>query len=72
MNLSNEFQSLQDEAEYWELVQALLAEQDALEKQIIHLRLNRLHMQLHYARKGHMQTEIPYPEPVSDIVRDFS
>jgi hypothetical protein len=74
MNVSNELQTLHDEVEYWELIQALLTEQEALVKQIVRLRMqiNRLHVRLGYAHEGHMGSEVPYPEPASDIVRDFN
>ncbi len=73
-DLQEELQEDHDEMAYRELVSALLEEQDGLVDQIISLRMhiNRLYMQLHYARHGHMQTPIPYPDPASDIVRDFS
>lgn len=69
-----DLQDIHEEIAYWELVRELLDEQNALERQITSLRqqVNRLHMQLHYAREGHMRTDVPYPEPASDIVRDFS
>lgn len=74
MNIANELQEIQDEVAYWELVRALLEEQDAMEQKIISLRLhiNRLYARLHYAHNGRMPTDLPYPEPASDIVRDFS
>jgi hypothetical protein len=74
MNISSELKILQDEAEYRELVQALLEEQTALVNQIVRLRLhiNRLYIRVGYAQDGQMESEVPYPEPESDIVRDFS
>lgn len=74
MNVSSDLQTLQDEVEYWELVRALLEEQEALVKQIVHLRMhiNRLHTRLGYAKDGVLDFEVPYPEPESDIVRDFN
>ena len=61
MKVSGELQTLQNEVEYNELVRALLEEQDALVKQIVHLRMrkNRLHTRLSYAKDGVLDYEIP-------------
>lgn len=74
MNMREDLQEIDDAVAYWELVRELLIEQDALVHQIMDLRrqVNRLHMRLHYAQDGNMQTELPYPDLASDIVRDFS
>lgn len=74
MNIRDDLQEIYDEIAYWELVRELLVEQNGLVQQIVDLRrqVNRLHIRLNYAHEGHMQTELPYPDPASDIVRDFT